>query len=111
MVGLVALFLVVATLLLLLCAAVLRGAGKRVARIRFQEVVLHVLQMREKRGQALVGNGRVGGVVGGETYPDGGEARDRLQEQLEIVVGRFPLPTPSRALTDKQKGERMLGQV
>ncbi len=96
------------TLLLLL---VLRGAGKRVARVRFQEVVLHVLQMREKRGQALVGNGRVGGVVGGEAHPDGGEARDRLQEQLEIVVGRFLLPTPSQTLTVKQKGGHMLGQV
>ncbi len=59
-------------------ATMLRGARKRVSRVRFEKVILHVLQMREKRGQALVGNGRVGGVVGGKAHPDGGEARYRL---------------------------------
>ncbi len=65
---LVALFLFAATLLLLL-GAVLRRARKTVSRVRFEKVILHVLQIREKRGQALVGNGRVGGVVCGKTHP------------------------------------------
>ncbi len=87
------LWLVAMTLLLLIFWAVLRGVGKRIARFRFQQVVLHILQMRKKRGQALVDDGRVGRVVrSGEAHPYGGEARNRLQEQLEIVVRRFPCP-------------------
>ncbi len=68
--------------------------------------------MRKKRGQALVDDDRVGGViVSGEAHLYGGEARYRLQEPLDIVVRRVPLPTPSQTLTSKQKGEHVLGQV
>ncbi len=63
------LWLVATTLLLLLGATVLRGAEKKIARIRFQQVVLHILQMRKKRGQALTDDGRAGRVVGGEAHP------------------------------------------
>jgi hypothetical protein len=91
--------------------AVAACCGCAQARVRFQKAILHVFQMREKRGQALVSNGRVGRVVGGEAHPDGGEARYRLQEQLKIVVRRFPLPTPSQTLIGKQKCGHVLGQV
>ncbi len=67
--------------------------------------------MRKKSGQALVDDGGVGRVVGGETHPDGGETRHCLQKQLKVVVRSLSLPTPCQTLTGKQKGGHVLGQV
>ncbi len=74
-------------------------------------MVLHGLQVWEQRGHTLVGDGGVGGVVGRETHPDGGEARNRLQQHLEVLVGGFTLPTPGQVLAGKRERGHMFGQV
>ncbi len=40
-------------------APMLRRAGKMCSGVGLEQVILHVFQMREKRGQALVDDGRV----------------------------------------------------
>jgi hypothetical protein len=47
--------------------------------------------MKKKRGQALVGDGRVGREVRSEAHPNGGVAQHCFQkqpEELDVVVGR-----------------------
>jgi hypothetical protein len=61
--------------------------GKGVPGVGFEQVILHVFQVRKKRGQALVGDGRVGSVVRGEAHPNGREARHLLQ----VCVSPSPL--------------------
>ncbi len=76
-------------------------------------MVLHSLQVWEQRGHTLVDDDGVGGVVSRETHPDGGEIRNRFQKHLEVLVGRFALPTPGRgqALAGQQKRGHMFCQV
>ncbi len=74
-------------------------------------MVLHIFQVRKKRGQALVDDGGMGRVVGSEAHLDEGETRHCLQKQLKIVVRSFSLPTPSQTLTGKLKSRHVLGQV
>ncbi len=74
-------------------------------------MVLHGFQVRKKRGYALVCDNGVTGVVGREAHSDGGETRYCFQEHLEILVGRFPLPTPFQPLTGEQKGGHAFCQV
>ena len=56
-------------------------------------MVFHGFQVGKQRGHTLVDDEWVGGIVGRKTHPDGGEAGDRFQKQLKVLVGRFALPT------------------
>ena len=53
----------------------------------------------------------VGGIVGRKTHPYGGEAGDRFQKQLKVLVGRFALPTSGQALAGQQKRRHVLCQI
>jgi hypothetical protein len=74
-------------------------------------MVLHGFQIGKQRGHTLVNDEWVSGIVGRKTHPDGGEAGDRFQKQLEILVGRFALPTSGQALAGQQKRRHVLCQI
>ncbi len=74
-------------------------------------MILHCLQVEEKRGHTLVDDEWVGGVVCRETHPYRGEAGHLFQKHLVVLVCRFALPTSGQALAGKQKRRHMLRQV
>ncbi len=76
-----------------------------------QQMVLHLLQGWEQSGHALVENGRVLSVVGGETLRDRRKICHCFQKQLEITICRFSLPAAAETLACEQKTGHMLGQV
>ena len=79
-------FGLVVGLLVAMCSARKWGAG-----VVAQQMVLHLLQEGEQSGHALVEDGRVLGVVCGETLRDRRKICHCFQKLLEIPICRFAL--------------------